>query len=380
MGTHPIFESDFDCLTDCRMENDSILAKCGVCNIEVDSSSHFDRHHPKCDTCHRRSCGGADIVSCRPSDKEEREKLIACAQCAYHCATWAELKCHYAVHQRVSLTCPHCPHFVAYQVQSLRRHQRQVHGQADVLKCSVGDCTYETKRKDNMTRHVRTKHGDMKKEFICEQCGVKCKSLTSLKQHKKSHSDGPFKCDYCTKEFKFINSLTSHMQTQHAQGVHSKSCDFCHKPFHSTDHAKVEARLKRHISGHKRVFQRQKYKCHSCIFGAATEAELHGHLCHRPVTEPTSVIAANPLFKTAPQGVPYSVIVQQTEPTPPMIPSELKTAEFDVFDEFHQANVDYTRLYQTSGVSVIRQSSVIVKKHESVIVSPPHSLFHYPSV
>ena len=63
-----------------------------------------------------------------------------------------------------------------------------------------------------------------------------------------------------------------------------------------------------------------------------------------------------------------------------MIPSELKTAEFDVFDEFHQANVDYARLYQTSGVSVIRQSSVIVKKHESVIVSPPHSLFHYPSV
>ena len=124
--------------TDCRMENDSILAKCGVCNIEVDSSSHFDRHHPKCDTCHRRSCGGADIVSCRPSDKEEREKLIGCAQCAYHCATWAELKCHYAVHQRVSLTCPHCPQFVAYQVQSLRRHQRQVHGQADVLKCSVG--------------------------------------------------------------------------------------------------------------------------------------------------------------------------------------------------------------------------------------------------
>jgi len=29
MGTHPIFESDFDCLTDC---NDSLLTK--VCELE----------------------------------------------------------------------------------------------------------------------------------------------------------------------------------------------------------------------------------------------------------------------------------------------------------------------------------------------------------
>ena len=120
------------------MDNDQIVkAQCRVCNIEVAEPSHFEQDHPKCDTCQRRSCGSE--VSCRPGGGvNEREKLINCAKCAYQCVTWAELKCHYAVHKRVELRCPLCPHFVAYQVQSLRRHQRQVHGQADVLKCTVG--------------------------------------------------------------------------------------------------------------------------------------------------------------------------------------------------------------------------------------------------
>ena len=73
-----------------------------------------------------------------------------------------------------------------------------------------------------MSRHVRTKHGELKKEFICDTCGVKCKSLTSLKQHKKSHSDGPFKCVHCEREFKYRNTLNSHIQIHHSQNTLSK--------------------------------------------------------------------------------------------------------------------------------------------------------------
>ena len=171
-----------------------------------------------------------------------------------------------------------------------------------------------------------------------------------------------------------------------------QECIFCQKVFNGIDQSKLSLRMERHLSNHKRYFQKQKYKCQFCIFGTSIQSELVNHICQ---SEPTSVIAENPLFKVSstsflifkkhtnfqnlPQGVPHSVIVQHQEPVP--IPSVLKTADFDVFDDFSHDLIGQPMSSQ-NGVSVIRQSSVIVssKKHESVIVSPPHSFFHYPSI
>jgi len=375
MGTHPIFESDFDCLTDNDMENEKLVIKCRVCQTVVEPD-HFDIHQ-KCDTCHSRTCGHEN-ESCRPIEAK-KEKLIGCGKCSYSCSTMTQLKYHFLVHQKASLRCPLCPDFVAHQMQSLKRHQRQVHGSIEVLKCK--ECDYETKRKDNLSRHIKTKHSSGGVEFVCETCGIKCKSLTSLKKHKKSHTEGPFTCKFCHRQFKFQNTLTTHVNTNHRQGLLTKSCVFCSKQFSYAEQSKLNQRLERHLSNHRRMFQKMKFKCQFCIFGADNEADISKHVCHRDeisdisgvqITEPTSVIAENPLFKILPTAVLRDSVIVQQDPCP--IPSELKTADFDDFDEFYQTN---DLIGQNSRSSVIVSS--LNKKHESVIVSPPHSLF-YPSV
>ena len=85
--------------------------------------------HPK----KSRTCGHEN-ESCRPIEAK-KEKLIGCGKCSYSCSTMTQLKYHFLVHQKASLRCPLCPDFVAHQMQSLKRHQRQVHGSIEVLKC-----------------------------------------------------------------------------------------------------------------------------------------------------------------------------------------------------------------------------------------------------
>ena len=58
-------------------------------------------------------------------------------------------------------------------------------------------CSYETKRQDNLTRHMKTKHRNMpKNEFYCEICGNKFTSQQALKLHLIIHQAGKntFKC------------------------------------------------------------------------------------------------------------------------------------------------------------------------------------------
>ena len=166
---------------------------------------------------------------------------------------------------------------------------------------------------------MKTKHSSIEKEFVCETCGIKCKSLTSLKKHKQSHSEGPFTCEFCHKLFKFQTTLATHVKSHHRQGLLTKvfsylikflishqACVFCSKQFAYAEQSKLDHRLERHLSNHRRIFQKKKFKCQFCIFGADSEADISKHICHRDeisdisgvqITEPTSVIAENPLFK-----------------------------------------------------------------------------------
>ena len=77
---------------------------------------------------------GLCFISCRKLKKSLIQNL---EKCDYTCTSLFELKNHYLRHQRQALTCPHCPKFVAYHLQSLRRHQRQVHSDVDqIIKCN----------------------------------------------------------------------------------------------------------------------------------------------------------------------------------------------------------------------------------------------------
>merc|ERR1712128_34485 len=66
MGTHPIFESDFDCLTDCGEQKDIEMPNCPKCTkpvyfAERVTSLGKDWHRPclKCEKCNKTLSAGS---------------------------------------------------------------------------------------------------------------------------------------------------------------------------------------------------------------------------------------------------------------------------------------------------------------------------------
>ena len=54
---------------------------------------------------------------------------------------------------------------------------------------------------------------DRERGYSCEQCGKSFFVASSLKKHKKTHSDErPFSCDICSKSFKHKEILGNHIR------------------------------------------------------------------------------------------------------------------------------------------------------------------------
>ena len=191
-------------------------------------------------------------------------------------------------------------------------------------------CSYETKRQDNLTRHMKTKHRNMpKNEFYCEICGNKFTSQQALKLHIIIHQAGKntFKCRigfrriqnvfsnvkyrkntrfqpckrFCeNKTFNTAQAAHSHEKRFHGEHGFTK-CSYCPRIFRNSPEG--TRFITRHIRGHARKFEKCKYQCQNakngknsnCIFGTDSKEELENH--QKDCSMRTSVIAPNPHFK-----------------------------------------------------------------------------------
>ena len=197
-------------------------------------------------------------------------------------------------------------------------------------------CSYETKRQDNLTRHMKTKHRNMpKNEFYCEICGNKFTSQQALKLHLIIHQAGKntFKCRigwentfqqnsrisnlksprflkilqpskrFCeNKTFNTAQAAHSHEKRFHGEHGFTK-CSYCPRIFRNSPEG--TRFITRHIRGHARKFEKCKYQCQNakngknsnCIFGTDSKEELEKH--QKDCSMRTSVIAPNPHFKVS---------------------------------------------------------------------------------
>ena len=124
------------------------------------------------------------------------------------------------------------------------------------FECDQPGCGQIFKRLRTLKSHIDLKHSNLKKAYLCSDCGKCLESYTGYRQHLAKHGapvyiKRNYPCSDCEKSFRAPADLRMH------QVVHTKSksfsCDICSAMFTQ------KSSLKDHYNVHMK-----KYICHLC--------------------------------------------------------------------------------------------------------------------
>lgn len=102
----------------------------------------------------------------------------------------------------------------------------------DCFRCEWPRCGAEFRRKDHLTRHLRS-HYDTR-PYVCprEDCKQAFRTSWHLKRHVKRIHEEPHRCPTCNLAFIKKASLHRHIVQEH-HGVHPYQCEKCRAGFFS---------------------------------------------------------------------------------------------------------------------------------------------------
>ncbi|XP_055715744.1 zinc finger protein 107-like [Phlebotomus papatasi] len=131
-----------------------------------------------------------------------------------------------------------------YSVQIVQKNGIET----QVWVCGV--CNREFKYQYAFLRHFPT-HAEGTKSFQCDYCLKTFRQVSTLHQHKATHSqERPFICDICSKSFNRISTLISHKKTH--SDIKPFKCPICGHGFHQ------KGNLRNHVYIHT---NERPYKC-----------------------------------------------------------------------------------------------------------------------
>ena len=222
---------------------------CPVCNKSYSHSKYYEHLKKKhfygrftCAQCGVKKRLAADLVLHMKEQEHMQDQFVACPSCQTT-VHFDEIEPHYKVCVKPKgQLCPECGKTIVGQGREMKRHMA-IHMRQQGL----------TNEEAKTTLY-----------HYCDKCGIRSTSRENLGIHQKvMHSNGPFPCAICGKEFARYN-----MMRQHKMNVHNPlQCEHCE---YTTG---TRAALKLHTRKH---FD-PKFKCSYCDKMLKTELNLKAH-------------------------------------------------------------------------------------------------------
>lgn len=145
---------------------------------------------------------------------------------------------------------------------------------SDVLKCYM--CLSVFNKFKALLEHMHVHY----RNYICEICDAGFVNNHGVTNHKITHIDGSYKCQYCPKVFKSNRNKNSHERAVHINSHFVYKCPYCEEKFYNIRYKYSHMEK---VHGIKAT----TYKCNACdkIFKNSTDFRSHtrrDHLMERP--------------------------------------------------------------------------------------------------
>ncbi|CAL8137499.1 unnamed protein product [Orchesella dallaii] len=194
--------------------------------------------------CNKRSCYKTFLSQ---KDLDVHKLVPHCSVCGHIFAKESDLTTHKESHPNLPCPVPNCT-FECKRKYELTGHNHQVHGTERPFSCVVQGCSLKYKTKSQLNSHIKGAHND-ERPYGCPdpECSKSFKMKNNLDVHVKGVHNAeqrPFLCEYpgCTKAFLLKGHLTDHVKTVHSN-ERKFICHFenCNKKY------KKNASLQRHV-------------------------------------------------------------------------------------------------------------------------------------
>lgn len=188
---------------------------CRMCNQSFSTRSNFAKHEVEihfidCSLCNSKF---RNVNKLDDHILNQHTKLYPCTtQCGKKFCTLKKLNRHKKTHLPSKHHCNVCGKYYATK-KVLRIHKLQ-HSGLRPYRCDLCSRTFQDP--SAALRHQKT-HNSKRHRFSCVECKRSFSRVDTLKGHLKTHSGKTHPCTFCTKVFKYRQSLHRHTKKLHLE-------------------------------------------------------------------------------------------------------------------------------------------------------------------